>query len=669
MSDPGTVDEWIGDASKSMVPTGPGPSEDDLRRELESAPVVPLTGAGAQPPGQTAGRGARGGQRSPDEAASSGGDRGGRGRGRPRGEIYDDCPVRPLGVRGDTHYFLDVHGQLRGVKKLETQVIMGIFGHCISGLKHHFPYRTKSGVDRDKFDGTAAQIALYEAASECGLFNPDNAVRGVGAWKDEDGRLIYHMGDKMLIGGEEGPPQRLGRHIYPAYPPIPHPAPRGDGPDPVDDILDTLQTWGWARPDVHPHLALGMIGVQMMSGALDWRPVFWLTAAAGSGKSELQRMIRYLHGDTGLVTSEEATKSGITSKLGHSSLPVSLDELEPGDERSNKERDIIMLARIAASGGEWLRGSSDQTGVGGKVFSTFLFSSILIPGIMKAQDVQRLIRLDMMPLPKGTPKLVLTPRTWRARGARLKRLLIDRWPTWEARLSSWRDSLELRGVMGRDADNWSTVLAMADMALRETTAEAEERDAWAEKISWIVADDRADTTNDAEAMLAHLLGQPYDIYRRGEQFNLAQWIMAAAGLPGAPEAILGSDAPGDTQGDSAMSAARRVRAVDAKLAKAGLRVSPAGGGLEARLFIANTKTHWLAQFFQGSEWAGGAWTQSAMRVPGAERSPHPLTLAGTRSRGTFIPLQSIPGLAAFPMDRDEDLARDEFATSSAEDWS
>jgi hypothetical protein len=275
---------------------------------------------------------------------------------------------------------------------------------------------------------------------------------------------------------------------------------------------------------------------------------------------------------------------------------------------------------------------------------------MMIPG-MKSQDLQRLIRLDLEPLGKDVPKLNLTPRTWRDRGARLKRLLIDRWESWDERLAEWRRSLELEGVGGRDADNWGTVLAMADMAMQADIGDEAMRESWAKRVAYIVANDQADTANDAEAMLSHLLTQPFEVYRAGEQFTVAQWIMAAAGLPGAPSGLLGRNAPGDAVGDDPMSRQKYQEYCNATLAKAGIRVDGRGKGIEARLFLANTPTHYLRQFFQNSDWAGGAWKQSAARVPGAELSKNPLTLAGMRSRGVFMPVRSIPGFAAFPMDQ------------------
>lgn len=626
------------------------PTPADLRDALANAPEAPAMDDAAPPPASPSHGGSAGGGNAP----------------RPKGEIFENCPVTPLGVRGDLAYFLDANGQMRAAKKMEGQFIQSLFGHHMAALMWRFPKwnKTGDGFERVKlaFDQGHASLTMWQAASECGVFNPDNMVRGVGAWTDDDGNLVYHMGDKVLHNGETRAPGRIGKRIYPAAPPIPHPHRTPEAPDPVPEIMRTLGTWNWTQPDLAPFIILGMIGVQMLGGALDWRAVFWLLAPAGAGKSELQKLLKLLHGDDGLVQSTDATKSGITSKIGHSSLPVSIDELEPGDERSTKERDIIQLARVAASGGEWFRGSSDQTGVGGKVYSAFLFSSILIPGIMKTQDVQRLIKLELRPLDKESGGgLNLQPRTWRARGARLKALLIERWPSWQERLGIWRHALELAGVAGRDADNWSSVLAMADMATNEDMPAADVTAAWARKVAFEVANDQADTTNDAEAMLLRLMGQPFDIYRRGEQHTVAQWIMAAANLPGAPASLL------DGLGDAGMGSQdeNRRKAANAKLAKAGLRVIKDDSG--AHLFIANSSIQMLEDLFRGSQWAGGVWKQSAARVPGAQAAPNPLTLAGIRSRGTLMPLEAIPGLMAFPADRDDARAPGD-AGDELEDW-
>jgi len=646
---------WLNDPAKSLVPVqtsdkpksarkSPVPEakkrkaaktpEQKLADELENAPEVAAPEPNADPPPAA----------TPPAAAA-----GRRRSGRKHGEIFDNCPVTPLGVRDGYSYYLDTWGQLRGLGKHEIQAMKALFGKDIPALWRAFPKWRKVDDDYQKIDGVfdadKASTAMYMACSEQGLFNPDNAVRGVGAWQTEDGELVYHMGDKLLIGGKTEQPGRHGRHIYPAYPSIPAPAPEDHAENPVPELLKLLTTWNWQRPDLDPMVVLGLICVQMLGGALDWRPVFWITGGAGAGKSALQQLITMLHGQDGVISSEDPTKSGITSRLGHSSLPVCLDEREPDtDERSSKNSDIIALARIAASGGEWLRGSSDQTGSRGKVFSAFLFSSILIPGSMKPQDVQRLIQLNLNRLPEDAAPLDLQTPVWRAHGAALKRRLIDRWPTFARRKSIWRKALAGVGIHGRDADNWEVTIAMADMAMNASMPDTDDTDYWCRLISSAWTQTRADVTDDAEAMLLHLKTQVLDLNRRGDNYTVAEWIMVAAGLPAAPESLLplnNDPLPQEKQ-------ARRSKANET-LARIGLRV--VGERENAVLFIANAKITGLNEMFKGTDWAGGSWRQSALRIEGASVCSVPKRLKGTSTRGVNIPISSINGMMSFPLDR------------------
>lgn len=619
----------------------------DLAQQLAGAPEAD-TGAGASdaaqdgPPEPEAG--------DPGPAPDSG--RGGR-PGKPSrkpGEIWADCPVVPLGTNGGTFYYLDRLGQLRAITKHEGQAMMALFLDRIETLCFHFPTFDKQG-DRvlGKFNQMQASTAMINACAEKGLFNPDGTVRGVGAWRDDDGRLVYHCGKILLTASGEAQPADIDGKIYPAYPPIPIPAPPDSHGDPAPDILAQFETWAWQRPDVEPMLCLGMVCVQMLGGAMEWRPVFWLTGDKASGKSTFQDLIKHLHGgDKGLIQSNDPTKSGITSRLGHSSLPVAIDELEPGDEGSNKERDIIVLARVAASGGQWLRGSADQKGASGNVYSTFLFSSILIPGSMGPQDRSRLITLNLDTLPKDAPKLSIDPRTWRKRGGRLKRILIDRWKTWEDRLALWRVALADAGLSGRNGDNYATTLAMADMALHEALPSPDVLSSWSERVARTARRETDEIGSDAEDMIQHLIGQPYDVFRRGEMFTVAHWIMAAAQLPSTPRELVrvGDSGLTDIDDQERRDAAKRA---NEKLAKAGLRVK--GAGDSAELFIANKPIPGLCKLFEHSRWSGGVWSQSSRRVFGAKPVDQPLTLAGQRLRGVYIPLASVSGLLAFPMDR------------------
>lgn len=584
---------------------------------------------------------------------------------RPRGEIWDGCPVRPLGQLDGVSFYLDIHGQKREVSKHDAQSIMALFGHHIPKLCFHFPQwnRDREGMitsrKENRFDQTTAAMVMLQACAERGLFDPEGAVRGVGAWADDDGRLIYHLGDRMLIAGREGPPATHQGRIYPAYPPIPHPAEAARGADPTADYLDLLETWQWDRPDLDPMVMMGMTGVQMFGGALDWRPAYWITGGAGTGKSALQRLMLHLHGgEKGLVQSTDPTARGIASVLRQSTLPVALDELEPGDEGSQKERAIIEAARVASSGGRWLRGSSDQKGSSGQFRSTFLFSSILVPGALKSQDRQRIIILNLNPFPATAAAPSMRAETWRAKGAQIKRLIIDRWPTWADRLDAFRVALAAEQVTGRHADNWATTLAMGQMMLSAAMPDEDELSGWARKVASVLAGQTGEAMTDADECLLHLLSHRYDPFRRGIQWTLAQWIMVAAGSAGAPDQLLG-----DFSADEFGREARR-KAANSHLAPLLIKVidDPAG----ARLFVGRAKAQPLAEVFRDTQWSGGAWTQSLERVPGAEKGKSSRTLAGIATRGTEIPLASLPSLQAFPQDRTQGSAQ---AVASAGDYS
>lgn len=583
-------------------------------------------------------------------------------RDRPHGEIWDGCPVRVLGVHGGTSYLLDVAGQLRAVAKLDRMTIMHLFGNRYTALCHHFPrWGQKDGEAYRRpgeFNGDAAASTITQAVFERGVFDPDGAVRGVGAWLDEDGGLVLHLGNRLLIGAEDRAPGDHQGRIYPAAPPIPHPAAAEDRTDPAPDVLAALHSWQWSRPDIDPIIAFGMAGVLMFGGALDWRPAFWVTGGAGAGKSTFQKLILHLMGgEKGLVQSTDATARGIASLLGQSTLPVALDELEPGDQ--GREKAVVELARVASSGGRWLRGSSDQKGSSGQLRSAFLFSSILIPGSLKSQDLQRLIVLTLNPLPIGAAAPALRADVWRKRGARLRRAIIDRWPTWAARLDLWRAALERHGITGRNFDNWGTVLAMAQMMRAEALPSAEEMDGWCAKVARHIRADLDELGTDADEVLVHLLSQRFDPFRRGTTWTVAQWLQVAGQQAGAEAAL--RDSLASTGGAESYihdeDQAKRERAAKVAnnhLAGIGLRVIVEDG--QARLFVAKTPVQGLRDLFRDSQWQGGAWHQSLMRVKGAQASRTSRKLAGIESRGAEIPFASMPGLAAFPADPVRPLA-------------
>ncbi|QPM89143.1 hypothetical protein PSAL_003540 [Pseudooceanicola algae] len=625
-TEPGDM-SWLEEPARTTYRPDARPSEADLRAGLAEAPEAPgrafeeSTGHGEH---RDAGKSQ--GAAGEDRGSSAAGDgAGGGGSGRPRGEIWEDCPVVPLGVHGDLSYYLDTKGQLRSVDNHSLDKIRHIFGGRIGLLSAKYPSYYKNGDPKPgAFDQAKAATAMVAASTERGVWSPVGKVRGAGAWLDEDGRLIFHAGDEVMIEGRWRSPGVYGGHVYPASDPVPRPA-KEISAEAAAEILTTLESWNWARPDIDPMLTLGVICAQQIGGALDWRPVTWVTGDQATGKSTLQRLLRYLHGgSSGLLQASDATEAGIRSVIGYSSMPVALDELEPDDDpKKGKAGAIIRLARIAASGDQILRGSTDQKGYQGNAYSCFLFSSILVPPL-PPQDRSRLILLDLNRLSPDAPKPKDDPRRLKALGATLRASIIGRWDSWAERLDLWRGSLAAQGHGGRQADNYGTVLALADMALHEALPPDELMSSWARKLDVHLSAESVDVGSNAEDMLVHLLSQPLDVWRRGQKLNVASWIAMAAKLPRAPEAIEAATAEN----------------ANTYLAQFGLRVK--GRDVNAELCIANKPLAGLRSLFEGTPWAEGVWSQAARRVTDAKSAN--MTFARVPSRGYAIPFTSIPGL-------------------------
>ncbi len=617
-------------ADELTTPAAAHSGLDQLRAELRDAPEMELNNDDLPPAPPNDGMDYEQDANGPVDPPAPG-----------RGEVWDGCPVKPLGVYGDLCFYLDVLGQLRQIDNHSLDKIRNLFGGRVELLSNHFPQYDQHGKRKaGKFDQAQAAAAMNEACADRGVWSPTGRARGAGCWTDEDGNLIYHAGDAVLIDGEWQPPGVYDGKVYSASDPIPRPALNEGRNDPAEKLLDTLETWTWRRPDIDPHLALGTICAMMLGGALEWRPVTWTTGDAATGKSEFQKLLRYvMGGEAGLLQAADATEAGIRSVVGYSSLPVAIDEFEPDPDNPTKTKRVIELARRAASGGQIFRGSTDQKGYQGNAFSCFLFSSILLPA-MPSQDRSRLIVLNLDRLPEDAAKLNLDPRAWRNVGAALRLRLLEAWPTWQDRLATWRTALAKHGQTGRAADNYGTVLALADMALGIDSAQAKTTDAWAQKLAQALSNDTVEVGSNADDMLHHLMSQYHDAWRRGERWLLSQFIMAAAALPGAPASIF----PGDPHTD--MDKQNQMNVI---LAKLGLRVK--GLKHEARLFLPNKPFQGLCDVFEGSVWADGVWAQAASRLPGAERSSTALTLAGVPSRGTWVPFSAMPGLLAFPAEQ------------------
>jgi energy-coupling factor transporter ATP-binding protein EcfA2 len=332
----------------------------------------------------------------------------------------------------------------------------------------------------------------------------------------------------------------------------------------------------------------------MIGGALNWRPALWVTGGRGSGKSTLHRLISGIMGNA-LVSVSDATAAGIWQRLGYDSLPVIVDELEPGENLASQSG-IIRFARLAASGGELARGSADHRAVRFIARACFLFSSILVPPLTPA-DRSRIVILNLGELGNSKPP-GMHEQELAELGTMLLRRLVDQWGRYPDLLERYRSALMSEGSSAREADVMGTLLAISGVLL--TDDEVNEHAARTEAMQLLSTRDHSDDGGkDEEQCLSHLrtaaiplTGQP----RR----TVDQWISEAFELSG-PESHLAIDT----------------------LAGVGLRVTYDKHD-QGVLAIANSHDG-LRRIFEATPWAGrpgasGGWVQAIRRLPGATKT-------------------------------------------------
>lgn len=606
-------------------------TRDEAAASFDSAPEVgggtaaaPISQGSSARPGvsrarRDAGKGDGASQSPPSSPPSGGGEDEG---------LYDGCPVTALGVEGGAYYYLDALRQLRSVTRHDQEAITSLWAGDDAALRAHWPRFGKPKADGTAlvtgFDAVAVRADLMRACSQRGVWSAANRVRGVGAWVSEDGdpRPVLHCGDAVLHGDLWRAPGFRGEHVYPAdtRQPRPHPDPVEPIEGPGWELLRTVETWRLAGGATDARLVIGWIGCAMFAGALDWRPMLWITAPANSGKSTLNRLlIAVLGGDAAVVQSTDPSEAGIRQHLKLSARPVLLDEIE--SEADNKRvRDIIKLARQAASGGVVLRGGADHQGQEFKARSAFMFSSILIPSLLD-QDISRLAVIDLQPFDGRAVAPRIDARHWRDVGSRLRRLIRDAWPRWTDTLDAYRSALAAAGHSSRGCDQFGTLLAMSDVMLHPGLPDTDTID---ESVSDVTAErvaQRFGTAADWERCLGYLVGQQLQRRWKDRQMTVGEMIAAAADL---------------TWGEPCSAAE-----ANAELARVGLRVI--GAKERASLAVANAHDG-LRRLFEDTRWRTergqtGVWAQSLRRAPGASPSDNTLSFARVTSRAWLLPVR------------------------------
>ena len=386
-----------------------------------------------------------------------------------------DCPVTPLGRQGRIYYYLNSMEQLEELpaEKHNRHTILGLFGGNVGWLKNKFPVYSRELDGEGKHPVVSWRVDAVEAElmRECtrkGVWNSWSRVRGPGAWPDGKGGLILHLGDCVLMNGEEQVLGLIDGYLYQRDIPRPRPAKqhaRGGPNGPGMQVLNIFESWNWRRPETDPTLMLGNWGAGFVGGALPWRPVTWPTGPTTAGKSTLfDRVIEPLYGTDGVVHVSDPTEAGVRQLLRYTTLPALVDELE--NDADPRKKQTVALARLAASGGRTARGSAAHTPHDFELRSCFTFAGVTMPPLMP-QDRNRIAVLDLQVFPRGAQLPDLKAERMRSLGSQLRRRMIDQWPRFSAVHELFRGAMLQAGHDARGADVYGTLLACADLLLHD----------------------------------------------------------------------------------------------------------------------------------------------------------------------------------------------------------
>lgn len=262
----------------------------------------------------------------------------------------------------------------------------------VNWWEEHFP-AANGGIDKK-----AACNWIFRTADARGIYDMSR-VRGRGAWLDK-GRYVFHHGDRLTVDGESVGITRIqSAYVYPMAQRMPEPAENMLTAEEGQHLLEVAQMVRWSMPASAALLA-GWTMLAPICGALRWRPHIWITGAAGSGKSTVQRdYVSALTRDISVYAQGESTEAGIRQRLRGDARPVLMDEAESNDDKSRTRIEAILATIRQASTesqAETLKGTISGQSMRFCIRSMFCMASINTNLGNKA-DIDRLTRLVVRP--------------------------------------------------------------------------------------------------------------------------------------------------------------------------------------------------------------------------------------------------------------------------------
>jgi putative DNA primase/helicase len=533
-------------------------------------------------------------------------------------------PPIPLGYDKDVHYYLSP--MKRQIFALTPSQHTAQHLTSMADLNGYWMRREDLKNDKGSVNWTLAAAKLMSFCSDVGIYKPD-LVRGRGAYLEDDGRPVMHVGEHLMVEGEICPLMLpKSRYIYEAGLRLNQAIADPIAATRASELLKICQMLPWEKP-IYATLMAGWLVVAPICGALFWRPSIWVTGGSGSGKSTLEtRIVQPILGGMGRRVQGGTTEAGIRQLLGMDALPVVFDEAEAESQHAKvRMQSTLDLVRQSSSegGAEIVKGTQSQTGVKRyHIRSCFMFSSINV-FLENRADESRVSVLELrnaagrdgqkafdefLALIEAT----ITPEFCAgliARNVAMMPTILE-----NARTFSRAVATELNSA--RVGDQIGTMLAGAYALEKDCVVSAETALKWVRKKTW---DDTtsADAMTDERRMLNHLMQRRVRLDLGGNKFmdlTISELIGIASGEDG------------DTMAGVANKELRRN----------GIKFE-AGG-----VWISNSHTS-LKEHLKDTPWSS-QWPRTLRRLPGTKalkREDPGIKFAGELGRATFVPLDLI----------------------------
>ncbi|MCK5610899.1 hypothetical protein KAR91_53995 [Candidatus Pacearchaeota archaeon] len=298
-------------------------------------------------------------------------------------------PFQILGIADNsTAWFLDRHGRMKGINQ-SSLTKTNLITLAPLGFWSEF-YATGKGFEMCASDWERATDAVIEEVGKQD-FDPDS-VRGRGAWREPDGRICYHDGQRTIGQWDE-------KHMFARKKAKPLTL---DAPDPANDnllaVINICQQMVFETPaDMIRCLAWSTIAP--FGGALPWRPAGLLTGNSESGKSSIVDMIIKPIASPLVLSGGESTEAGIRQRVHNDAAAIVIEESE-GDTPKKKGRrdDAFSLMRQSTSedAPRAVKGTINGQGMSFVLRSMFLFVGI-DPTVESIADDNRIFRINITP--------------------------------------------------------------------------------------------------------------------------------------------------------------------------------------------------------------------------------------------------------------------------------